>query len=113
MDGHTFLDAAFAKGAAAALVDRPVDYPHVLVGDTTEALRALAHAARERTPARIVGVTGSVGKTGVKEALFAALERASRGATHRSTRSYNNHVGVPSASPECPRAASSGCSKWG
>lgn len=95
MDGHSFVDAAFAKGAAVALVDRPVDYPHILVPDTTEALKALARAARARTPAKIVGVTGSVGKTGVKEALFAALERASRGATHRSTRSYNNHVGVP------------------
>ena len=95
MDGHAFLDAAFARGAAAALVDRPVDYPHILVPDTTAALTALARAARERTPARIIGVTGSVGKTGVKEAIFAALERASRGATHRSTRSYNNHVGVP------------------
>ena len=94
-DGHRFIDAAFAKGAAAALVDRPVDYPHVLVADTTAALKALAKAARERTPAKILGVTGSVGKTGVKEALFAALERSSRGATHRSTRSYNNHVGVP------------------
>jgi UDP-N-acetylmuramoyl-tripeptide--D-alanyl-D-alanine ligase len=95
MDGHAFIDAAFAKGAAAALVEHSVDYPHILVGNTTEALKALARAARERTPAKIVGVTGSVGKTGVKEALFAALERASRGATHRSTRSYNNHVGVP------------------
>lgn len=95
MDGHKFIEAAFAKGAAAALVDRPVDFPHVLVADTTEALKALARASRERTPAKIVGVTGSVGKTGVKEALFAALERTSRGATHRSTRSYNNHVGVP------------------
>ena len=105
MDGHTFLDAAFAKGAAAALVDRPVDYPHVLVADTTEALASLARAARERTPAKIVGVTGSVGKTGVKEALFAALERASRGATHRSTRSYNNHVGVPLSLARMPARA--------
>ncbi|WP_133364852.1 UDP-N-acetylmuramoyl-tripeptide--D-alanyl-D-alanine ligase [Qipengyuania sediminis] len=95
MDGHAFVEAAFARGASAALVDRPVAGPHVLVADTGEALRALAHAARDRTPAKIVGVTGSVGKTGVKEALFAALERASRGATHRSIRSYNNHVGVP------------------
>lgn len=95
MDGHAFIDAAFAKGAAAVLVDRPVPYPHILVGDTTAALAALAAAARARTSAKIIGVTGSVGKTGVKEALFAALERASRGATHRSTRSYNNHVGVP------------------
>ena len=95
MDGHRFLEKAFANGAVAALVDRPVDYPHILVEDTTEALKALARAARERTQARIIGVTGSVGKTGVKEATFAALERASRGAAHRSTRSYNNHVGVP------------------
>jgi UDP-N-acetylmuramoyl-tripeptide--D-alanyl-D-alanine ligase len=44
---------------------------------------------------KVIGVTGSVGKTGVKEALFAALDRASRGAAHRSVKSYNNHVGVP------------------
>ncbi|QZD86389.1 UDP-N-acetylmuramoyl-tripeptide--D-alanyl-D-alanine ligase [Qipengyuania psychrotolerans] len=95
MDGHRFLDKAFENGATAALVDRPVDYPHVLVADTTAALEALGKAARSRTQARIIGVTGSVGKTGVKEAIFASLERASRGAAHRSTRSYNNHVGVP------------------
>ena len=95
MDGHRFLDAAFANGAAAALVDREVDYPHIRVADTTKALEALAEVARKRAVARIVGVTGSVGKTGVKEAIFAALERASRGAAHRSVRSYNNHVGVP------------------
>ncbi|VVS97501.1 UDP-N-acetylmuramoyl-tripeptide--D-alanyl-D-alanine ligase [Erythrobacter sp. EC-HK427] len=95
MDGHRFLDAAFRNGAAAAIVDRPVDYPHVLVADTGKALHALAAAARARVTARIVGVTGSVGKTGVKEAIFTALERTSRGATHRSVRSYNNHVGVP------------------
>lgn len=95
MDGHRFVDLAFRNGAAAALVDRPVDYPHVLVRDTAEALRALARAARNRAQARIIGVTGSVGKTGVKEAIFAALERSSRGAAHRSIRSYNNHVGVP------------------
>ena len=70
MDGHRFLDAAFANGAAAALVDRAVDYPHVRVEDTTVALEALARAARDRAAARIVGVTGSVGKTGVKEAIF-------------------------------------------
>ncbi|RIV88080.1 UDP-N-acetylmuramoyl-tripeptide--D-alanyl-D-alanine ligase [Aurantiacibacter zhengii] len=95
MDGHRFLDAAFANGAAAALVDREVDYPHVRVADTGKALEALAGAARDRAAAKIVGVTGSVGKTGVKEAIFTALERTSRGAAHRSVRSYNNHVGVP------------------
>ena len=95
MDGHRFLDKAFANGAAGAIVDRAVDWPHILVEDTTAALEALARAARSRVEATIIGVTGSVGKTGVKEAIFASLERASRGAAHRSKRSYNNHVGVP------------------
>ncbi|WP_370179264.1 UDP-N-acetylmuramoyl-tripeptide--D-alanyl-D-alanine ligase [Alteriqipengyuania sp.] len=95
MDGHRFLDKAFAAGASAAIVDRPVDWPHVLVQDTTAALHALAAAARERSPAKRIAVTGSVGKTGVKEAIFSALDRASRGQAHRSVRSYNNHVGVP------------------
>ncbi|MDF8333324.1 UDP-N-acetylmuramoyl-tripeptide--D-alanyl-D-alanine ligase [Novosphingobium cyanobacteriorum] len=94
-DGHRFLDGAFARGAAGALVDRPVDYPHVLVEDTTAALEALAIAARARVDAGVIGVTGSVGKTGVKEAIFAALDRGSRGRAHRSVKSYNNHVGVP------------------
>jgi UDP-N-acetylmuramoyl-tripeptide--D-alanyl-D-alanine ligase len=95
MDGHRFVSMAFEKGAAAVVVDRPVDGPHVLVDDTFVALKRLAAAARSRTRARIVGVTGSVGKTGVKEAIFAALDRSSRGNAHRSVKSYNNHVGVP------------------
>ena len=95
MDGHRFIDAAFAKGAVAAVVDRPISGPHVLVADTTAALMALAAAARARVDAKVIGVTGSVGKTGVKEALFAALDRSSKGAAHRSVKSYNNHVGVP------------------
>lgn len=95
MDGHRFLDKAFANGAAAALVDRPIDQPHVLVEDTSSALELLAKVARNRAQACIIGVTGSVGKTGVKEAIFSALERSCRGGAHRSVRSYNNHVGVP------------------
>ncbi len=95
MDGHRFVEAAFAKGATAVVVDRPVKGPHVLVKDTFAALQALAKAARDRSEARIIGVTGSVGKTGVKEAIFAALDRSSNGQAHRSVKSYNNHVGVP------------------
>ncbi len=95
MDGHGFVDRAFAKGASAVVVDRPVDGPHVRVDNTSSALELLAQAARNRVDAKIIGVTGSVGKTGVKEALFAALDRASRGRAHRSVKSYNNHVGVP------------------
>ena len=96
-DGHKFLDGAFARGAAAAVVDRPIAQPHVLVTDTFLALEALARASRARVEdsAKIIGVTGSAGKTGVKEALFAALDRGSRGRAHRSLKSYNNHVGVP------------------
>ena len=48
MDGHRFLPMAFDKGAIAAITDRPVDFPHVLVEDTTQALHDLAHAARRR-----------------------------------------------------------------
>jgi UDP-N-acetylmuramoyl-tripeptide--D-alanyl-D-alanine ligase len=94
-DGHAYLDQAFARGASAAIVDRAIEAPHVLVRDTSSALEGLAKAARIRAEAQIVGVTGSAGKTGVKEALFAALDRASRGKAHRSLKSYNNHVGVP------------------
>ncbi|WP_374528108.1 UDP-N-acetylmuramoyl-tripeptide--D-alanyl-D-alanine ligase [Novosphingobium sp.] len=95
MDGHRFVPMAFQKGAAAVVVDRPVDGPHILVKDTSRALELLAKAARERADATVIGVTGSVGKTGVKEAIFAALDRSSRGKAHRSVKSYNNHVGVP------------------
>ncbi len=94
-DGHRFVDQAFASGAAAALVSHPVDGPHVLVENTAVALDRLAGAARERTSAKIIGVTGSVGKTSTKEALFAALDRCSPGRVHRSVKSYNNHTGVP------------------
>jgi UDP-N-acetylmuramoyl-tripeptide--D-alanyl-D-alanine ligase len=97
-DGHRFIEGAFARGATAALVEHPVPYPHVLVHSTTQALVDLGHAARARADAMgavVIGVTGSAGKTGVKEALFAALDRGSRGRAHRSVKSYNNHVGVP------------------
>lgn len=112
-DGHRFLDKAFANGAVAAVVDRPIDRPHILVADTTCALSALAAAARSRVRARIFGVTGSVGKTGVKEALFAALDRGSRGAAHRSVKSYNNHVGVPLSLARMPAVAQFGVFEMG
>ncbi len=94
-DGHKFLDGAFAKGAAGALVSVATDHPHILVEDTTAALNALGIASRARSSAKIVGVTGSVGKTGTKEALAAALARGNLGPVHRSVKSYNNHTGVP------------------
>nr|WP_137676286.1 UDP-N-acetylmuramoyl-tripeptide--D-alanyl-D-alanine ligase [Parerythrobacter lutipelagi] len=113
MDGHRFIDKAFENGAAAAVVDRAVPYPHILVEDTTAALHALAAAARVRSKAVRIGVTGSVGKTGVKEAIFAALDRCSFGATHRSVRSYNNHVGVPLSLTRMPARSRYGIFEMG
>ena len=94
-DGHRFIDTAFANGAAGTIVSEPVAGPHICVLDTMRALEQLGMAARDRVDAKIIGVTGSAGKTGTKEALFAALDRASFGKAHRSVKSYNNHVGVP------------------
>lgn len=113
MDGHKFVDGAFAKGAAAAVVNRPVNGPHIIVDDTFLALQHLARASRERSAARIVGVTGSVGKTGVKEAIFAALDRGSNGQAHRSVKSYNNHVGVPLSLARMPARAKFGVFEMG
>jgi UDP-N-acetylmuramoyl-tripeptide--D-alanyl-D-alanine ligase len=112
-DGHRFVEMAFAKGAAAVVVDRPVDGPHILVKDTTEALEKLGAAARARARGPIIGVTGSVGKTGVKESIFAALDRASRGDAHRSVKSYNNHVGVPLSLARMPSRARFGVFEMG
>ena len=94
-DGHRFVETAFANGASGAFVSEPVDGPHLRVTDTMRALEQLGIASRDRVDAKIIGVTGSAGKTGTKEALFAALNRASFGKAHRSVKSYNNHVGVP------------------
>jgi len=94
-DGHRFVASALQRGARGMLASQPVAAPHVLVSDTTAALEALARTARARVDATIVGVTGSVGKTGVKEALRLALERYAPGRVHASVKSYNNHTGVP------------------
>jgi UDP-N-acetylmuramoyl-tripeptide--D-alanyl-D-alanine ligase len=94
-DGHHFLDQAFAQGAAGAVVSEAAPQPHVRVADSTAALDALGKASRARMHGKVIGVTGSVGKTGTKEALFAALDRCDPGCAHRSVKSYNNHTGVP------------------
>lgn len=94
-DGHLYLEKVYAAGGAGAVVSEESEGAHVKVPDTTRALNDLAIASRKRVDAKIIGVTGSVGKTGTKEALFAALDRCSMGNAHRSVKSYNNHVGVP------------------
>ncbi|HEU5286478.1 MAG TPA: UDP-N-acetylmuramoyl-tripeptide--D-alanyl-D-alanine ligase, partial [Sphingomicrobium sp.] len=94
-DGHEFVERAVAAGAAGALVSKPIESPYVLVEDTARALEDLGRASRARSKAKIIAVTGSVGKTSTKEAIYAGLERWRRGAVHRSVKSYNNHTGVP------------------
>jgi UDP-N-acetylmuramoyl-tripeptide--D-alanyl-D-alanine ligase len=112
-DGHEFLDQSSERGAAGAVVSSSTPHPHVLVADTMGALEALARAARARTAAKIIGVTGSVGKTGTKEALFAALDRGAPGAAHRSVKSYNNHTGVPLSLARMPAASGFGVFEMG
>ncbi|WCM29551.1 UDP-N-acetylmuramoyl-tripeptide--D-alanyl-D-alanine ligase [Sphingomonas sp. QA11] len=112
-DGHKFLDQSSERGASGAVVAVATPHPHVLVSDTMAALEALARAARARTPAKIIGVTGSVGKTSTKEALFAALDRGAPGAAHRSVKSYNNHTGVPLSLARMPAASRFGVFEMG
>jgi len=97
-DGHDFVAAALAKGAAAALVNRipegvPADAPLLIVPDVLQALERMAVFARARSRAKVVGVTGSVGKTSTKEMLRAIL--GGQGRVHAAEASYNNHWGVP------------------
>jgi UDP-N-acetylmuramoyl-tripeptide--D-alanyl-D-alanine ligase len=108
-DGHDFVPAALAAGAGLAVVAAekrakfPASAPLLIVTDVLAALRELAQAARARSQAKFIGVTGSVGKTSTKEALRLAL--AADGETHASVASYNNHWGVPLSLARCPRTA--------
>jgi len=92
-DGHDFVSDALSKGAAAAIVDKDNEGSVVKVEDTLNALEDLGRAARERTGATIIAVTGSVGKTGSKDALKFALSRQAK--TSANAGSFNNHWGVP------------------
>jgi len=112
-DGHKFLDQAFDRGASGAIVSQDTPHPNVRVSDTFAALEALAKASRARTSARIVGVTGSAGKTGTKEALFAALDRSPAKSAHRSVKSYNNHTGVPLSLARMPAEVDYGVFEMG
>ncbi len=105
-DGHEFVAQALEKGAGAALVSHipegiAPDAPLLIVADVLKGLEALGRAARARTSARVVAVTGSVGKTSTKEMLAAMLSE--QGATHASVASYNNHWGVPLTLARMPR----------
>jgi UDP-N-acetylmuramoyl-tripeptide--D-alanyl-D-alanine ligase len=108
-DGHDFVRAAFAAKAGAALVMRRpegVDGPLLTVANTQRGLEDLARAARARSNAKILAVTGSAGKTTTKEILRHALNGLGR--THVSAASYNNHWGVPLSLAALPADAEYG-----
>ncbi|KUL95601.1 UDP-N-acetylmuramoylalanyl-D-glutamyl-2, 6-diaminopimelate--D-alanyl-D-alanine ligase [Bosea sp. WAO] len=98
-DGHDFVAAALEKGAALAVVDEahagafPAEAPLAVVPDVLRAMERAGVARRAELHAGVVAVTGSVGKTGTKEALRLVLSR--QGKTHAPVASYNNHWGVP------------------
>lgn len=112
-DGHDFVTKAFRQGASLAVVSEDklpalgrMAGPFLVVADVLDALRKLGIAARARSEARIVAVTGSVGKTSTKELLATGL--ASEGRVHASIKSFNNHWGVPLTLARMPQDAEFG-----
>jgi UDP-N-acetylmuramoyl-tripeptide--D-alanyl-D-alanine ligase len=115
-NGHDFVAAALRNGAAAAAVATPppgvaADAPLLVVDDTLAALADLGHVARLRSRARVIGVTGSVGKTGTKEALRHCL--ATQGTAFATAGSLNNHWGVPLSLARLPERADFGVFELG
>ncbi|MEE2694550.1 MAG: UDP-N-acetylmuramoyl-tripeptide--D-alanyl-D-alanine ligase [Pseudomonadota bacterium] len=97
-DGHDYVDQALEAGASSAMVSRIPEGlsdsgPFLLVDKTMVALRSLAEAARQSTKAYVIGVTGSVGKTGTKEMLRTCF--SVQASVHASAKSHNNAIGVP------------------
>ena len=114
-DGHTYVKTALEAGAAGVVVSKKVDGVdpdrQVIVSDVMKSLVELGKAARARVNVPIIAVTGSVGKTGTKEALKAALSRYKK--THASVLSYNNDVGVPLSLARMPYDAEYGIFEMG
>lgn len=95
-DGHDFVPSAFAQGAGAALVSRELagaGGPQIVVEDTLRALGAIGARRRRALELKVIAITGSVGKTTVKEMLAAILSQGWR--TLKSRGNYNNEIGVP------------------
>ena len=105
-DGHLFVEAALEVGAGLAVVEAaqrdkfPANARLLIVDDVLAGLVELGRASRARLGARVIAITGSVGKTSTKEALRRVLE--AQGATHASVASFNNHWGVPLTLARCP-----------
>ncbi|CAN5203353.1 UDP-N-acetylmuramoylalanyl-D-glutamyl-2,6-diaminopimelate--D-alanyl-D-alanine ligase [soil metagenome] len=108
-DGHDFVEAALKNGAALAVVAKAqadkfaADARLLVVDDVLAGLVDLGRASRARLGAKVIAVTGSVGKTSTKEALRAVL--GAQGETHASVASFNNHWGVPLTLARCPASS--------
>ncbi|MBX9819193.1 UDP-N-acetylmuramoylalanyl-D-glutamyl-2,6-diaminopimelate--D-alanyl-D-alanine ligase [Afipia birgiae] len=108
-DGHDFVEAALKNGAALAVVAKTHaekfadDARLLVVDDVLAGLVDLGRASRARLGAKVIAVTGSVGKTSTKEALRAVL--GAQGETHASVASFNNHWGVPLSLARCPASS--------
>ncbi len=99
-DGHDFIDKAVSNGAIALLIDKRIlkkinefDIPVITVNDTIKALGDLAESWRKKLSAKIIGITGSAGKTSTKEMLAKLLSTKYK--VNRTIANYNNHIGVP------------------
>ncbi|MBT7379226.1 MAG: UDP-N-acetylmuramoylalanyl-D-glutamyl-2, 6-diaminopimelate--D-alanyl-D-alanine ligase, partial [Actinobacteria bacterium] len=111
-DGHDFISAALTAGAAGFLTEQESTLgPSVLVPDTASALQALGAASRTSITAPVVGVTGSVGKTSVKDLTSAVLNQ--KGPVHASPRSFNNEIGVPLTLLNTPEEATAVVAEMG
>lgn len=112
-DGHDYIEAAFDAGAAAALVSHAAssEKPQIVVKDTLPALVKLAEAARQRSAAKIIAITGSVGKTGTKHIISNCLSALGR--THASAGNFNNHIGAPISLALMPKESDHGVFELG
>lgn len=105
-DGHSFISACRKSGALCALCQeapKGVDTPYILVPSTTEAIKDIAKAYREKFDIPVVGVSGSVGKTSTKEMLFSVLSQKYK--THKTMGNLNNELGVPLTLLDMPEDA--------
>jgi UDP-N-acetylmuramoyl-tripeptide--D-alanyl-D-alanine ligase len=116
-DGHDYVIPALESGAACAVIDKTHAEVFagrsriIVVDDTLKALERLGRAARARFQGRVIGITGSVGKTGTKEALRRTLGES--GAAYASSASHNNHWGVPLSLSRCPAGDAFGIFEMG
>jgi UDP-N-acetylmuramoyl-tripeptide--D-alanyl-D-alanine ligase len=112
LDGHGYVDSAFSKGAIAAVVQQPIGGgPQLLVANSMKAMEDLAKAARRRMQGRVVGITGSVGKTSTRAMMAAVL--AAYGKVHATQGNYNNHYGVPLTLARMPQDTAYGVIEMG